>query len=123
MLADAYVDHLKGEKIRSKVDQLDMAVRDPKPNPGLFVQREICSSIQEYTDRSKVIKTASGFAGIAGNFLFNFAPAYGAVIFLIGVGGFCYSVFRRYTEGRQLQADNMQLALAPRPSCAKHKQI
>jgi hypothetical protein len=110
MLADAYVDRVKMKKIRSKIDQLDIAVRDPKPKTGLFLQRKIGSSIQTYTDRSIAIKTASGIAGIAGNLL-HVRGANGAIL-LVGFVGFCYSVFRRYTEGRQLQADNLQLALA-----------
>jgi len=140
MLADAYVDHLKSEQIGYK-----MPVRNPKANPDLFIQKEIYSSIQRYTDRSKAIKTVSGLVGIAGvlllkhalhdfkvgmdangNFGFLHVNNYTSleasnVLFLISMGGFCYSVVRRHTEGLQLQADNM--ALASRLSYAKRKQI
>lgn len=136
ILADAYVDHLKGEQIRFQIDQLDMAVRDPKANPDLFIQKEIYSSIQRYTDRSKTIKTVVALAGTAcglfqiddfrrdaNGFLSvnNRSFKVATVLAWITLGGFCYSVVRRYTEGLQLQADNM--ALASRLSYAKHKQI
>jgi hypothetical protein len=138
---DALCDRWKIEKIRSRIEELDIAARDPKAHPDVFIQKEICSSLERYTDRSRTIKAVTVMTAITstlfinhalrnvmdanGNYDFsriNYTSFYAAgILALIAIGGFSYAVVRRYTEGLQLQADNM--ALASRLSYAKRKQI
>lgn len=146
MLVDAYIDHQKGKAIRAQMDLLDKAVRDQqaKANPDLFIQKEIGSGIQTYTDRSKAIKIGTAMTSIASSRLYFYAfrnaqqvlfqgGAVGLInvdqtsfkaafaLGLITIGGMCYSLIRRYTAGVQLQADNK--ALASRLSYARHNHI
>ena len=122
ILVDAYVDRWKIEKIRSRIEKLDIAARDPKAHPDVFIQKEICSSLEKYTDRSRTLKAVTVMAGLTSGLLgkhalcnvrdahgyydfsqldhLSFYPA--GILALIAIGGYCYLVVRRYTEGTSI---------------------
>ena len=127
MLADAYIDHLKGKRIRSEIDRLNTAFRNPKAYDDVDIQREICSNIQNYTDYSKFLKTTFGLIGMTCFVLYRFDSSGGWEVLgeQMRLSGFFYCVIRRYTEGLLLQANNVErasrLSYAPTQNASKFK--